>query len=97
MTPGIHYTVRLWTTICSTAQHYFLLNYNDPDPNHLSGLVDVVAYASGGKLVRWEMTPIPGTGNIAYIYKWPEGNDQAGSCFYTASPMPFKLILERLN
>jgi len=93
MTPEVHYTVRLWTTICTTEQHYFLLNYNDSDPSHLSGLVDVVAYASGGKLVRWVITP---TNETAYIYKWPEGNDQAGSCYYTAAPMPFTLILERL-
>ncbi len=96
MTPGQHYIVRLWVTICTTVEHYFLLLYNVPDPAALGGLVDVVAYGSPGKLVRWEMTPLPGTDDIAYIKKWPEGNDQAGSCYYTSAPMPFKLILERL-
>jgi len=96
MEPNVHKQVRLWTTICTTQQHFFYFNYNNQNPTNISGVVDVIAFESGGKLVRWEITPVPDSGNLAWIYKWPEGNDKDGGCFYTVAPMPFKLILERL-
>ena len=98
MTPGVPQQVRMWTAICSTNEHYFYIKYNDSDPTHIAGVVEAVAFDTNGdgKLDRWEIYPVPGTNDAAYLWKWPEGNDQGGGCFYMTAPMPFKLILERL-
>ena len=95
MTPGIDYEVRLEALVCTAEEHYFFLAYNEPYLDAKRGLVNVVASASGGKLVKWVFTPRTGTGDIAYIKRWV--NNKEEFCFYTEAPMPFKLILERLN
>jgi hypothetical protein len=51
---------------------------------------------NNGTLDRWEMYPIPGTDDQAWIYKHPE-NNRDEVCYFGTFPMPFKLILERLN
>jgi len=95
MTPDTDYEVRLEAMVCTTEQHYFFFAYNEPYLDAKRGLVNVRASASSGKLVQWVFTPRSGTGDIAYIKRWV--NNKEEFCFYTAAPMPFKLILERLN
>ena len=97
MTPGVPTRVRLWTTFCTTQRHYFFQNYF-ADTGKISGIVEVTALDSNmdGKLDRWVMTPIPGTGDMANIYKHPETGDDSINCFFGMFPMPFKLILDRL-
>ncbi len=98
MTPGVTQQVRLWIVMCSTQTHYYYIKYNDSDPIHQAGVVDVMASDNNGdgKLDRWEISPTPGTTDMAWIWRIPEGSNQQDSCFYMATPMPFKLILERL-
>ncbi len=87
--------VRLWTTICTTQRHYFFLNYSR-EIGKISGVIEVTAHAdASGKLVSWELYPIPGTGDLAKIYKHPETGDDSINCLFGEFPMPFKLILDR--
>ncbi len=98
MTPGVPQQVRLWTTICTISRHYFILNYNDSDPSHITGVVEATAFDDNddGTLERWEINPVPGTGDLAWIYKHPE-NRKDDVCYFGYFPMPFKLILERIE
>jgi hypothetical protein len=98
MTPGVPQQVRLWTTICTISRHYFILNYNNSNPTNIAGVVEVTAYDDNndGTLDRWEINPVPGTGDLAWIYKHPE-NKKDEICPFGAFPMPFKLILERVQ
>ncbi len=97
MTPEVPQQVRLWTTICTISRHYFILNYNNSNPKHIAGVVEATAFDgdNDGTLDRWEINPIPGTNDLAWIYKHPE-NNRDEVCPFGAFPMPFKLILERL-
>jgi hypothetical protein len=97
MTPGVTQQVRLFVFMCSTLTHHYYINYNDSNPTHEAGVVDVMAFDNNGdgKLDRWEISPTPGTTDMAWIWRHPEGSDQQDNCFYMATPMPFKLILER--
>lgn len=98
MTPGVPKQVRLWTTICTTQRHYFVLNYNNTDPNKISGVVEVTAYDDNGDgtLDRWVMSPVLGSGDMATILKHPEKREKE-ICNYGTHLMPFKLVLERLK
>ncbi len=99
MTPGVPTQVRLWTTFCTTQRHYYFMNFYQNSGSKQSGLVEVTAFDDtvppDGKLDRWVMVPIPGTGDVANIYKHPETGDDSINCLFGTFPMPFKLVLER--
>ncbi|OGD22659.1 MAG: hypothetical protein A2W03_16285 [Candidatus Aminicenantes bacterium RBG_16_63_16] len=97
MTPGVPQQVRLWTTICTISRHYFILNHNNSNPTGITGVVEAMAYDNNndGKPDRWEIYPVPGTNDQAWIYKHPENNRDA-VCPFGSFPMPFMLLLERL-
>jgi hypothetical protein len=88
--------VRLWTTICTTQRHYFFMNFSQ-DVGKITGVVEVIAHDLNGDLKpeRWEIYPIPGTGDMAKVYKHPETGDDSINCLFGEFPMPFKLILEK--
>ena len=90
--------VRLWTTFCTTQRHYYFMNYSLTQ-NRISGVVGVTAsrLTPNGPNVRWVITPVFGSGGMAEIYKHPETGDDSINCPFGAWPMPFKLVLERLQ
>lgn len=88
--------VRLWTTMCTTQRHYFFMNFSH-DVGKITGVIEVIAHdlSGDGKPDQWELYPVPGTGDMAKIYKHPETGDDSINCLFGEFPMPFKLILER--
>jgi len=94
MTPDVPQTVRLWNWLCTASTHGYHIKYNNPDLYHDGGPVEIVASDtdSDGKLDHWELTPLPGTGDVAWITRI----DRKVKIDFGGWPMPFKLILDRL-
>jgi hypothetical protein len=89
--------VRLWTTICTTERHYFFMNFSQ-DVGKITGVIEVIAYdtvGNDGKADKWDLHPVPGTANMAKVYKHPETGDDSINCLFGEFPMPFHLILEK--
>jgi hypothetical protein len=88
--------VRLWTTICTTQRHYFFLNFS-VEVGKITGVVEVIAHDRDGDQMpdQWDLHPVPGTLNLAKIYKHPETGDDSINCLFGEYPMPFRLILEK--
>ena len=99
MTPGQVCRVRLWVFFDTIDRHYFMLNYDATDTGTESGIVEAVAFDDNtdGRLDRWEISPLSGSGDLARVYKHPEAGPDETNCFFGTFPMRFKLILERLK
>jgi hypothetical protein len=96
MTPNTAKQTRLWAWTCTETVHSYRLIYGETDPDHDAGIVEVTAYDQNpvdGVIERWEITPVTGTGDLAWITRWSR---KEGDLCYGSHPMPFKLIVERL-
>ena len=95
MKPNDSAQVRLWVWVCTEALHSYRLIYDEDDPDHDAGIVEVVALdmSSDGIVDRWEITTVPGTGDMAWINRWDRRDDMH---YFGSYPMPFRLIIERL-
>jgi hypothetical protein len=96
MKPNDIAQVRLWVWVCTEALHSYRFIYGEDDPDHDAGIVEVSAYdAKGGDGIvdRWEIKPVTGTADMAYINRWDRKD---GMHYFGSYPMPFKLIIERL-
>jgi hypothetical protein len=96
MQPNTPEQVAFWAWMCTESVHSYRVLYNRPDPDHDAGIVEVTAYDQNpqdGIIERWEITPVPSTGDMAWITRWSR---KEGDLSYGSYPMPFKLIVERL-
>lgn len=96
MPVGITQQVRLWVWMCTAQIHGYKIKYNEPDPARDAGVVEVTAFdtSGDGKPDRWEISPMTGTNDLAWILVNPSGRAK-GACYFGSFQMPFKLILER--
>jgi hypothetical protein len=96
MKPNTSAQVHFWAWMCTESVHSYRVIYNQPDPDHDAGVVQVTAFDQNpqdGVVDRWEITPVTGSGDMAWITRWDRKQDWL---YYGSHPMPFKLIIERL-
>lgn len=95
MKPNTSAQVLLWILTCTESVHDYRIIHNQPDPDHAAGIVEVFASdADGNGIVdRWEISPVLGTGDMAWITRYDR---KKGWLYYGQHPMPFKVIIERL-
>ena len=95
MPPDTFAQVRLWAWMCTETIHSYRVIYGEENSDHDAGIVEVHAYDRNHDNVadRWEIIPIPGTGDLAWITRWDRKLDMLE---YGQHPMPFKLIIERI-
>jgi hypothetical protein len=98
MTPGASAEVHFWAWMCTEAVHSYRVIYNQPDPDHDAGIVEVKAFdlsplGGDGVADHWEITPVLGTSDQAWITRWDR---KKGWLYYGYHPMPFKLIIDRI-
>ena len=96
MQPNTSAQVHFWAWMCTESVHSYRVIYNQPDPDHDAGFVEVTAFDQNpqdGVVDRWEIIPVPETGDTAWITRWDR---KQGWLYYGSDPMPFKLIIERL-
>jgi hypothetical protein len=92
--------IRLWTTVCTTERHYFLLNYNNFNVDSITGIVQVTAYdnePADGQIDRWVFEPIAGTEGIVQVVKQEGNGKNQFHCDFGVHFMPFVLVLERIS
>jgi|GEM_PF-2474356 len=98
MKPNTSAEGHFWAWMCTETVHSYRVIYNQPEDDHDAGIVEVTALdlspeGGDGVVDRWEITPVAGTGDMAWITRWDR---KKGWLHYGSYPMPFKLIVERL-